>query len=202
MTRRSSCPISAASSCWAARSRTARSRWSARPRQLRRLTRRSPAHRQQSDGTGASRAASHPYDRHSAQPLRRTTSPRPGARGSNCPGGAARRGLRDPGSSDDSAGGAGAPPVLRLTDYQATAADTSTGDNDLRLSADLPAGPDDAAVRWLTSPDSAEVERLAKALGLRGQRARGGGATTYTSDSASLRVQERAGGSGSTPAVA
>lgn len=99
------------------------------------------------------------------------------------------------GSSDDSAGGAGAPPVLRLTDYQATAADTSTGDNDLRLSADLPAGPDDAAVRWLTSPDSAEVERLAKALGLRGQRARGGGATTYTSDSASLRVQERAGGS-------
>lgn len=95
--------------------------------------------------------------------------------------------------SDNAATGGGAPTVLRLADYQPPSAG-NPADDQFRLAADLPGGPADAAVRWLTSPAVATVERLAKALGMRGQHTRAGGASTYTTDTASLRVQQGAGG--------
>ena len=41
--------------------------------------------------------------------------------------------------------------MLRLADYQQPAAATAA-DASLRLAANLPGGPSDAAIRWLTSP--------------------------------------------------
>ena len=102
------------------------------------------------------------------------------------------------GSKDAPGHGAGAAPtVLRLADYQRPTArnpiDSPTGGL-FRLTADLPDGPADAPVHWLTSPGSAEVERLAKALGMRGRLTRAGDATTYLTGAATLRVQQGPGG--------
>jgi hypothetical protein len=49
-------------------------------------------------------------------------------------------------------------------------------------------------VRWLTEPTQSAVGSLAKALGIRGHRGRRDGATTYTTDASTLRVQQGAGG--------
>jgi hypothetical protein len=95
--------------------------------------------------------------------------------------------------SHDAASGSGAPTVLRLADYQRPSAVTPADDL-FRLSGKLPDGPADAAVRRLTAPDGSDVERLAKALGLRGALTRAGGASTYATSSASLRVQDGPGG--------
>jgi hypothetical protein len=96
-------------------------------------------------------------------------------------------------ASKHSAGSGGAPAVLRLADYQAPAA--AAVDGSFRLSGDLPAGPSSAGVRWLTAPSRDAVERLATALGIRGEMRRASGATTYTSGSGVLRVQQGPGGS-------
>jgi hypothetical protein len=102
-------------------------------------------------------------------------------------------------ASNDSAGSGGTPAVLRLADYQAPAAADaavdSTADSSFRLSGDLPSGPSSAAVRWLTAPSRTDIDRLAAALGIGGQVRRAGGATTYTSGSGVLRVQQGPGGS-------
>jgi hypothetical protein len=99
------------------------------------------------------------------------------------------------GGSDGAAGpGVGAAPtVLQLFDYQPPA-EGSAADNLFHLAADLPDGPSAAEVRWLTSPDDAAVERLAKVLGLRGHHTDSDGTSTFTTDGASLRVQQGAGG--------
>src|SRR4051812_44060593 len=87
----------------------------------------------------------------------------------------------------------GQPTVLRLADYRQPGIGQGA-DNQPRLAASLPVGPDRAGVRWLTPPTQADVERLAKALGIRGHLTRRGGATTYTTDGSTLRVQQGAGG--------
>jgi hypothetical protein len=92
-------------------------------------------------------------------------------------------------ASNSSPGANGGPAVLRLADYQQPTAD-SPADAGLRLAGDLPSGPSDAAVRWLTSPQRSDVERLAKALGIRGHLTRAGGVTTYTTQAGALRVQQ------------
>lgn len=92
-------------------------------------------------------------------------------------------------ASKDSPGADGGPAMLRLADYQQPAADISA-DSNLRLVGALPGGPAKAAVRWLTSPQRSDVERLAKALGIRGQLTRAGGVTTYTTQAGALRVQQ------------
>ena len=96
-------------------------------------------------------------------------------------------------ASNDSPGSSGAPAVLRLSDYQAPVA-AAPAAGSFRLAADLPTGPSDAAVRWLTAPSRTDVERLATALGVRGHLDRAGGATTYSSGSGVLRVQQAPGG--------
>ena len=102
------------------------------------------------------------------------------------------------GSKDAPGHGSGeAPKVLRLADYQRpTAGDPIDGPAGglFRLTADLPDGPADAAVHWLTSPGSSDVERLAKALGMRGHLTRASDATTYLTGAATLRVQQGPGG--------
>jgi hypothetical protein len=95
--------------------------------------------------------------------------------------------------STGAASGSGTPTVLRLADYHPPTAG-NPADNFLRLTIELPDGPAEAAVRWLAPPQGAEVERLAKALGLRGHLTTTGGVSTYTTDTASLRVQLGAGG--------
>jgi hypothetical protein len=105
-------------------------------------------------------------------------------------GGYALRGDQNGAAGD--AGGA-TPTPLRLADYRPPTAGTPAY-NLFHLAADLPDGPPDAAVRWLTPPQGVAVERLAKALGLRGHRTSTSGASTYTTDAASLRVQEGPGG--------
>ena len=97
-------------------------------------------------------------------------------------------------ASNDSPGSGGAPAVLRLSDYQAPVAAAPAAAGSFRLAADLPTGPSDAAVRWLTAPSRTDVERLATALGVRGHLDRAGGATTYSSGSGVLRVQQAPGG--------
>jgi hypothetical protein len=92
-------------------------------------------------------------------------------------------------ASKESPGANGGPAMLRLADYQQPGADTSA-DSNLRLVGALPGGPADAALRWLTSPQRSDVERLAKALGIRGQLTRVGGVTTYTTQAGALRVQQ------------
>lgn len=96
--------------------------------------------------------------------------------------------------ASNDAPGSGDPAVLRLADYQEPMADTPA-DNNFRLAGDLPAGPADAAVRWLTAPERSDVERLAKALGIRGHRTSASGVTTYTTQAGALRVQQDPGGS-------
>jgi hypothetical protein len=96
-------------------------------------------------------------------------------------------------TSSNSTPGGGPPPVLRLADYHQPGADQG-GNDQLRLATNLPTGPDRAAVRWLTEPQQADVEKLAKALGIRGHVTRRGGATTYTTDTSTLRVQQGPGG--------
>jgi hypothetical protein len=96
-------------------------------------------------------------------------------------------------ASNVSPGAGTVPPPLRLADYQQPAA-ALAGSNSFRLSGTLPDGPAKASVRWLTSPQRSDSDRLAKALGISGHVTTGAGATTYTSGSASLRVQQGAGG--------
>jgi hypothetical protein len=96
-------------------------------------------------------------------------------------------------TSSNSTPGGGTPPVLRLADYRQPHTDPGAGDQ-FRLAASLPAGPDRASVRWLTEPKQADVEKLAKALGIGGHVTRRAGATTYTTDTSTLRVQQGAGG--------
>jgi hypothetical protein len=92
-------------------------------------------------------------------------------------------------ASNNSAGANGGPAILRLSDYQQPAAGTP-GDSSLRLAGNLPGGPSDAAVRWVTSPQRSDVEQLAKALGIRGHLTRAAGVTTYTTQAGALRVQQ------------
>jgi hypothetical protein len=92
-----------------------------------------------------------------------------------------------------SPGNDGAPPVLRLADYQPPPAD-SQADDGYRLTGDLPDGPDEAAVRRLTPPSDGDRSSLARSLGLDVGGRSESGATTYGSGSATLRVQDAAGG--------
>jgi hypothetical protein len=92
-------------------------------------------------------------------------------------------------ASNDSPSTKGGPAVLRLADYQQPTA-AASADGNLRLAGALPGGPSEAAVRWLTSPQRSAVERLAKALGIRGHVTRAGGVTTYTTQAGALRVQQ------------
>jgi hypothetical protein len=92
-------------------------------------------------------------------------------------------------ASSDSPGANGGPAVLQLADYHQPAAEMPA-DPGLRLAGTLPGGPADAAVRWVTPPQRSDVERLAKALGLRGHVSRAGGVTTYTTQAGALRVQQ------------
>ena len=80
--------------------------------------------------------------------------------------------------------------MLRLAHYQAARRGARRGDSSLRLAGNLPGGPSDAAVRWVTSPQRSDVERLAKALGIRGHLTRAAGVTTYTTQAGALRVQQ------------
>jgi hypothetical protein len=105
-------------------------------------------------------------------------------------GGYALRGGQNGAAGD---GGGATPTLLRLAGYRPPTAG-HPGYNLFHLAGDLPDGPRDAAVRWLTAPDDVAVGRLAKTLGLRGPRTSTDGASIYTTDAASLRVQEGPGG--------
>jgi hypothetical protein len=102
--------------------------------------------------------------------------------------------VRDTGADAPvSPGNDGAPPVLRLADYQPTTAG-SEPDDGYRLTGDLPDGPSDASVRRLTTASDADIRSLAQSLGFDGAGRSESGATTYGSDSATLRVQDADGG--------